>query len=217
MQFEYDETGTKSQTSSLGLGLSAFGIDAGYNTSGTNTSTATAGQGYPKEHASTWFRTLFNTALFRGMCIGHPGDNTVPHQKQHGYCPRRYASLPGLVSYVHQCFWMVRSTGWFGPSGNVQRPSGTPRTPAKFCGQEPGGFTAKTAKEQAIQWSSGFDIGASDKIKDVTLKASYSSSTQTGYDSNAQMLFTFGHSGWICGTNHDPATAGLLVMRGYKT
>ena len=74
-----------------------------------------------------------------------------------------------------------------------------------------------TTNEDAIQRSSGFDIGASDKIKNVTLKASFSSSAQTGYDANAQMVFTFGHAGWICGTNHDPNKAALLVMRGGKT
>lgn len=217
LQFEYDQSMTKGQTSTLGLGISGYGIDAGYNTSGTSVSTATEGQGYPKEYKSTWFRTLFNTALFRGECIGRPGDNSFKQIKQHSYCPRKYVPIPSLVYYVRKCFWMVKSTGWFGPSGTVQHPKGTPRTPAKFCGKEPRDFTAKTARQEAIQWSSGFDIGASDKIKGVTLKASFSSSAQTGYDTNAQMIFTFGHAGFICGTNHDPIKAALLVMRGNKT
>lgn len=217
MKFEYDQTMTQGQTSSLGLGVSGYGIDAGYNGSGTSTSTATEGAIYPKQTASTWFRTEFNTALFRGMCHGLPGDNSVPHKKQHGYCPRKYVPVPSLVYYVTKCFWMVKSTGWFGPVGDVQHPRPAPSTPARFCGQGPRGFIAKTNRQEAIQWSSGFDIGASDKIKNVTLKASFSSTAQTGYDTNAQMLFTFGHAGWICGTNHIPAKAALLVMRGSKT
>ena len=216
MQFEYDQTSTKSQTSALGLGVSGYGIDAGYNSSGTSTSTATAGQGYPSETASTWFRTLFNTALFRGMCHGLPGES-VHKEKQHGYCPSKYEPVHSLVYYVTKCFWMVRSTGWFGPSGSVQHPAHAPATPAKFCGPEARGFVAKTTSQEAIQWSSGFDIGAADTIKGVTLKASFSSSAQTGYDANAQMIFTFGHAGWICGTNHDPNKAAQLVMRGNKT
>ncbi len=120
---------------------------------------------------------------------------------------------------------MVKSTGWFGPSGSVQHrirrhnhlvPIPIPHTPSKFCGFELAGGIAHTNKQQAVQWSSGFDIGASDKIKDVTLKASFSSSTQTGYDTDAEMIFTFGHQGWICGTNHDPNKAAQLVMRGHK-
>ena len=73
-----------------------------------------------------------------------------------------------------------------------------------------------THHQRAIQWSSGFDIGASDKLfKDVKGTVSFSSSTQTGYDANAQMVFNFGHAGFICGTNHDTGKAALLVMRGY--
>jgi len=221
MNFSYAETATMSQTSTLGLGVSGYGIDAGYNHQGTSDSTATDGQGYPKQTTSTWFRTEFNTALFRGMCVGRNGDTTIHHQKQHGYCPRTYKLMPGFVDYVRKCFWMVKSTGWFGPSGSVlhrvhRHFIPPPYTPRKFCGFELAGGIAHTNNQQAVQWSGGFDIGASDKIKDVTLKASFSSSTQTGYDTEAKMIFTFGHQGWICGTNHDPSKAAQLVMRGHK-
>ncbi len=215
VKFDYNQTTTKSQTSTLGLGVSGYGVDAGYNGSGTSQSTAKGGQGYPKQTTNTWFRTYFNTALFRGMCVGTNGDTTIHHQKQNGYCPRTYKPMPGFVDYVRKCFWMVKSTGWFGPSANLQHRVhghliGAPHTPNKFCGPEPGGATVPTAKQEAVQWSAGFDIGAADKIKDVTLKASFGSSTQTGYDANAQMLFTFGHAGFICGTNGDTGRAAQL-------
>ena len=213
MVFNYTQAKTKSQTSTLGLGISGYGVDAGYNRSGTNTSTAVDGQGYPAETRNTWFRTEFNVGQFRGICYGPANDSNIPYQHQHGTCPHTIKDKQGATHYVHKCFWMVKSTGWFGGSGSVQHPKQSPRTPGKFCGPELRGGTVPTANQEAVQWSSGFTIGASDKIKDVTLKASFGSSSLTGYDANAQMVFTFGHAGWICGTNHDPASASQLVMR----
>ncbi len=215
MQFDYNKGATHTQTSGLGVGISGYGIDAGYNTSGSNTSTADSEQDFPNETKNTHFRTDFNVGLFRGVCHGHSGDNSVPQEKQHSSCPRKYVA-DGFTYYVHKCFWMVRSTGWFGLSTNVTHPSKSPRTPGKFCGQELKNSTGKTHTQKAVQWSGGFDIGASDKIKGAKLKVSFSSSAQTGYDTNAQMLFRFKQDGWICGTNHDPKTAAQLVMRGNR-
>jgi hypothetical protein len=112
---------------------------------------------------------------------------------------------------------MVKSTGWFGLSASVKNPANAPSTPGKFCGFQMKGSIAKTSKEKAIQWSTGFTIGAADSIKGVTGNVSFGSTAQTGYDSDDQMIFTFGHVGWICGNNHDPAKAALLVMRGTKS
>jgi hypothetical protein len=212
IQFNYNQSSTKSQTSTLGLGISGYGINAGYNTSGTTTSTADQTVNYPSQRKSTWFRTEFNTALFRGECYGLPGD--VKHVKQHGYCPRHYYPVPGLVRDVRKCFWMVRSTGWFGISGDWVHPKRVPSTPAKYCAQEEAGLSGQTNRQKAIQWSTGFTIGAADKItKSLMGNVSFSSSTQTGYDTNDQMIFIFKKTGWLCGTNHDVATAALLVVR----
>jgi mRNA interferase MazF len=86
-----------------------------------------------------------------------------------------------------------------------------PRDPA--CGpakphpqqRSPGG-EAKASAEKAVQWSSGFSIGASNSIKGVTANIDFGSTAQTGYDANDQMVFKFAHDGWICGTNHDPTS-----------
>lgn len=152
IQFNYNQTTTKSQSSTLGLGVSGYGVDAGYNHQGTDVSTATAGQGFRAQKESTWFRTLFNVAKFRGMCVGRNGDTTIHHKKQKGYCPRTYKPMPGFVDYVRKCFWMARSTGWFGPSGNLQRPTARqiPGTPAKFCGPEPAGGIAMTHNQAGL-------------------------------------------------------------------
>lgn len=216
VQFEYVQTMSQTQTSTLGIGISGYGVDAGYNTSGTNVSTATEGVDYPKEPKSTWFRTLFSVGQFRTMCVStlnHP----EPHKKQHGKCPRTTKDSLGNTVDVYKCLWLVKSTGWFGPSGSVVHPKHAPSTPAKFCGLVQKGISVKTSKEKAIQWSAGFEIGGSTDIKGVTLKASFGSTAQTGYDANDQMIFTFGHTGYICGTNRIPKNAAQLVMRGNKT
>ena len=122
----------------------------------------------------------------------------------------------GETFYVHECLWLVRSTGWFG-LGHTVHPKQIPNTPAKFCGMEPKGQQIPTTNEKAIQWSSGYEIGLSTGIKGVNLKANFSGSAQTGYDANAEMLFTFKGAGFLCGTNKDPGHAALLVMRGTKS
>jgi hypothetical protein len=39
-------------------------------------------------------------------------------EHQHGKCPRKFTDH-GVVFYVHKCFWMVRSTGWFGGTSTL--------------------------------------------------------------------------------------------------
>src|SRR6185437_3432028 len=203
VQFDYNRVGSHSQTSTLGIGISGYGVDAGYTTSGSNVSTATQEVDYPKESKSTWFRTEFNVTQYRGMCVANPFE-TVPHKKQHGKCPRTWTNPHGGKDDVYKCIWAVKSTGWFGPSGSMVHPKDAPSTQAKFCGEVQAGISVKTSTQKAVRWSSGFEIGASDSIEGATLKASFGSTAQTGYDTNDQMVFKFGHTGWICGTNSIP-------------
>jgi hypothetical protein len=215
VQFDYNRTGSHSQASTLGIGISGYGIDAGYTSSGTNVSTATQEVDYPQETKNTWFRTEFSVTQYRGMCVVNPFQ-TVPHKKQHGKCPRTWTNPHGGKDEVYKCIWAVKSTGWFGPSGSMVHPRNAPRTPGRFCGQVQAGISIKTSNQKAVQWSSGFEIGGSAGIKGVNLKASFGSTAQTGYDTNDQMIFTFRHTGWICGTNHIPRDAAQLVMRGNR-
>ncbi len=123
IQFNYNQSSTKGQTSNLGLGISGYGIDAGYNTSGASTSTADQAVNYPMEPKSTWFRTEFNTALFRGECHGHSGDK-VKQQKQHSFLPAQVRACPQPRLLRHQVLldgqvhWLVRH----------HRKNGPPRT-----------------------------------------------------------------------------------------
>lgn len=211
MQFEYNQTTTKSQTSSLGVGISGYGNEAGYNSSGTNTSTATGSEDYPNEAKNSWFLTQFNLGVFRAICYGF--GTHVPYQKQHGPCPRKYTNSNGAVFRVHKCLWLIKSTGWFG-GGTITHPKATPSAPGVFCAKQDPGTTFKTSKEKAVQWSKGFEIGASTGLKGVKIKVNFSSSAQTGYDSNAVMKFHFKHQGYACGTDKDAANAGIVVMRG---
>jgi hypothetical protein len=150
---------------------------------------------------------------FRAECYGFLGQH-VPHQKQHGKCPRTFKNQHGVKLPVHKCVWLLRSTGWFG-AGNIVHPKPIPHTPRKYCGEEPKGQIVMTSREKAVQWSSGWDLGTDLGIKGANLTASFNGSSQTGYDNNAQMVFTFKQAGVMCGTDHDPSRAALLVMRGH--
>ena len=109
---------------------------------------------------------------------------------------------------------MLGSTGWFG-AAKIVHPKNAPNTPAKFCAHGDSNLSVGTANERAISWSGGWNLGGTLGVKGVSLKVSYSSSAHTGYDSNDQMVFTFGHAGFLCGTNHD-WQAEQVVMRGTK-
>ena len=215
VQFNYNQTSTHTQASTLGVGISGYGFDAGYSTTGTTVSTADQSQDFAAQSRNTWFQTYFSVAQYRGICFVSP-DETIKHKKQHGQCPAKTKDATGDTVDVYKCIWLVGSTGWDG-GGNIVHPKNPPSTPAKYCGPETKGITVMTSNEKAIDWSTGWDLGGSLGIKGVNLKASYSASSQTGYDSNDQMTFTFRHTGFICGTNHKPNKAAQLVMRGTKS
>src|SRR5258708_6129705 len=111
-----------------------------------------------------------------------------------------------------RCLWMIRSTGWFG-AATWTNPKHAPPPPGDYCGYQRAGTKFDTGHEAAIQWSTGWNLGASLGVKGVKVKISFSASSQTGYDSNALMHFKFHRTGWICGTDHVPSKAGLLVVR----
>jgi hypothetical protein len=139
----------------------------------------------------------------------------VPRISRHGKCPRKFTNQQNVVFYVHKCFWMVRSTGWFGGATTLV-PRQAPRTPAGNCAQQEAGSHFGGDFGKAVQWSSGFELGAALGVKGVNLKASFNGSAQTGYDANAVMDFHFHRKGFLCGTNGSEATAAILVQRGNK-
>lgn len=202
-----------SQAPELGLGISGYGFDAGYEGAGSGASSAPRGEGFAKSFESAWFRTEFSTGLFRGICFGPANDASVPYVHQHGRCPRKFLNH-GLVFYVHKCLWMVRSTGWFGGATTVH-PRLAPRTPAGNCAPYVKGSGLGDIRT-AVHSSSGFDLGAALGIKGVNLKTSFNGSVQTSADANDVMEFHFGHAGFLCGTNGSNAKATTLVQRGNK-
>ncbi len=211
MKFLYTKGASHEQATELGVAVSGHGFDAGYQKDGTHTSTVKRSESYGNEGKSTWFQTEFKTGQFRDICYGNPNDNTVPHQKQKK-CPRSFKNEQNVVFYVHKCFWMIQSTGWFGGQ-NAVHPKTAFKTPAKYCAQHQKGDTFGSDFGKAIEWSGGFDLGASLGIKGSDLKTSYSGSAQTGYDANAVMEFHFKHFGYLCGTNGSESSAALLVQR----
>lgn len=206
VNFNYTEGSSRSQNSALGVGLSGYGFDAGYTSSGTSQSTAKRAEGFARETGNAWFRTEFNTGQYRGLCIGLP-DQQVPHQKQHGQCPRKWNR-----SYVHKCLWLIHSRGWFG-AASALHPRNAPNTPRGYCGYQQAGSHFSGDFGSAVQWSKGFELGAALHVKGVNLKAEFNSSAHTGYDANAVMYYKFHQKGYLCGTNRGPANARMLVAR----
>jgi len=147
------------------------------------------------------------------MCFGPQGDSNIPHEKQHGKCPRTFTNDLHMVFYVHKCFWLVHSTGWFGGTSHVV-PRRAPGTPAINCAPHEANSHYDDDLGVAVQWSGGFELGASLGIKGVNLKATFNGTAQTGYDTNARMNFHFRHMGYLCGTNGSEASAAILVERG---
>ena len=214
VSFNYTEGSSHTQTSDLGLGISGYGVNAGYDSAGSRASSATRAEGFANSFRNAWFRTEFSTGQFRGICYGPPNDSNIPYVHQHGACPRKFVSH-SVVFYVHKCFWLVQSTGWFGGTSTLQ-PRHAPRTPAGNCAPHEAGSHFDGDFGTAVQWSSGFTLGAALGVKGVNLTASFNGSAQTGYDADAVMYFQFHHAGYLCGTNGSEATAAQLVQRGNK-
>jgi hypothetical protein len=208
--FDYTKGMSHSRATSLGVGLSGYGADAGYKGTGTHESTAARSEGFPAETENTWFRTEFKTGQFRGICYGHTGVK-VPRVKQHSPCPAAYEE-----SYVHKCLWLIKSIGWFGGS-TVQHPKIIPYTPSGHCAPHVKGSHFSGDYGKAVKWDSGFELAASLDIKTVNLKSDFNSSAQTGYDTNAVMYYHFKQSGFLCGTNAPEATAAILVARASRS
>jgi hypothetical protein len=209
LTFKYTQGSSHSQDSALGAGISGYGFNAGYTSAGTHASTATREEGYPREHRNTWFRTLFKTGQFRGMCVGVAGTD-VHRVHQHGQCPRKVGHSP-----VHKCLWMIHSRGWFGGQ-SILRPKQAPRTPGKFCAPHLTSTFFDGDFGSAVKWSSGFELGAALGIKGASLKAGFNGSAHTGYDASALMYFRFHQKGFLCGTNGSEAKAAILVQRANK-
>jgi hypothetical protein len=153
------------------------------------------------------FRTKFNTEQLRGLCVGLPGE-TVGHRRQHGQCPRKWHR-----DFVRKCIWEIQSSTHFA-SGSEVTGTPAPKTPAKFCGSFTGIKGYGLDRGTAVRWSRGFELGAALKIKGVDLKASFSDSAQTGYDSNDFMQFNLNNKHvWLCGTNRNPDFAAQIVER----
>jgi hypothetical protein len=210
VRFDYTNGSSHSQASSLGVGISAYGISAGYSSKGTNTSTAKRSEGWPKMTKNALFVTQFNVGEYRAMC-GGPPNIKVPRRHQHGYCPKKY-----VTEYVHECLWMVQSIGWSGGATSTH-PTHEPATQGYNCDPQQAGSHFNSDFGAAIEWASKFAVGAALKIKGVNLKTTFGTTTQTGYDTNALLYYQFTRGGYICGTNGEPSSATIVLARPRKT
>ena len=95
-------------------------------------------------------------------------------------------------------------------------PKHSPSTPAQFCASHEADSNFGGDFGKAVEWSGGFEVGVADGLKGVSGKVTFSSSAQTGYDSNDHLAFHFDRKGYLCGTNGSEASAAILVQRSNK-
>jgi hypothetical protein len=204
--FKYDQGSSQMQTSHLGVGASGYGASAGFSTTGSDTETSSAAEGWDTNfyQQNVWFLTEFSIAEYRMSCEVPEQPKKGQKPVQHGSCPAQYKGI-----WVIWCVWKIRSTGWFG-GASVQFPKNAPSTPYYNCAFQRHGTSFHSDRGKAVEWDSGYQIGANLGIKGVHLKVDYGSTSQTGYDSNA---FGFARDGWMCGTNTAPSKAAQLVAR----
>jgi hypothetical protein len=207
-QFSYAQGSTSSQTSTLGVGASGYGTSAGFSKTGTNTESAEGAEAFKTFHQqNVLYETEFQLGLYRMDCLVPEPPKSRP--KQHGYCPTMYKG-----SYVGVCVWKVRAMSWWAGARYVFTKN-APATPRDDCAFQEAGTTYSTDRGKAIEWSEGYEVGVGLDIKGVNLKTDFETSAQTGYDTNAHIVYGFpDHSGWVCGTNNGPNKAAQVVARG---
>jgi hypothetical protein len=216
VNFDYIQGSSHSQTSTLGVGVSGYGVSAGYSSTGTHKSTASGEADWPRQFKNTLFETEFTTARYMAMCTGSAYEK-VPRVKQHPpkACPEKDNIGDGIYSYVHKCLWEVSSTGWATGTGK-RRTADHWHTLGINCTHWLTGSKFRNDYGTAVNWATDFFVGLALHIKGVNLKTKFGTTTQTGYDANAVMEFGFGHYGWMCGVDNVPSKAPVLVQRATK-
>jgi hypothetical protein len=103
------------------------------------------------------------------------------------------------------------SAGWYALA--------VPRAALKAAAVDQGWANLEVATASGAWWDFTYQTG---RAKTVTVNLNLAGlpqcpmHTATGYDLHGHMNFQFGHSGWLCGTNGNDATAAQLVARGTK-
>jgi hypothetical protein len=145
----------QSQSSHLGIGLSATAAYGSFSADGTNSETSATTVGFPEAYAGYFqeFQTHFRTALYQKTCS------------------------PGGVSYH------ARANGWLGGQ-NIVSESSAPSTQAKYCETYyPGaGSYFLTSNEDAKTWSSTLGLGIGNIGFNATAKTGYDTNASLKYN-----------------------------------
>lgn len=185
----------KGQSTTLGVGVSANAKFGSFSASGTESQSATSTEGFPGlTRGNILYQTLWKMALYKDAC-GVGGKITTAQP-----------ALKGWTCHIRVCWrYLVRSDGW--ASGDHElHPRTAPRTPSGNCSPYHAGGSFTTSTEKAVSWSGGLSV----------TQFGFGAEAQTGYDTTAQISFTFGVHRWLCGTNGSPPQASQLVARKYK-
>lgn len=101
-------------------------------------------------------------------------------------------------------YYMDHVNGWAGGADH-KTPTSIPSTPSKYCVHQEPGSTGQSDNTAAVTWSGSLGIGTGLR---------FTASVQTGYDSGAQVTYSFSASRHLCGQKDNPGGApGQLVVR----
>ena len=94
--------------------------------------------------------------------------------------------------------------GYFG-GAEIKKPPSVPSTPNRFCTGQMKGSGPTAGRTTAVTWRKKLGLQS---------QLGFEATSETGFDSSAQLTYTYLHNGRLCGTNGGPgATPRQLVAR----
>jgi hypothetical protein len=78
---------------------------------------------------------------------------------------------------------------------HTEKPTSVPHTPSRFCVGQMSGSTPSSNNSTAVTWTRSLGVHAG---------LDFHASVETGYDSSAEVTYTFTHTGSLCGWKGNP-------------
>jgi len=108
--------------------------------------------------------------------------------------------VPGAIVTGH----LQAVNGWVG-GAEIKKPPGVPSTPSRFCTGQIKGSQPIAGNSKAVTWTKKLGLQS---------QLGFEATSETGFDTNAQLTYTYLHSGRLCGSKGAPGgTPRQLVAR----
>jgi hypothetical protein len=77
----------------------------------------------------------------------------------------------------------------------IEKPTSVPKTPSRFCVSQMSGSTPTSNNSTAVTWTRSLGVHAG---------LDFHASVETGYDSSAEITYSFTRTGSLCGWKGNP-------------